>query len=349
MWNPRPFRALRALRGATPNLEGLFARRNRVEGSLDALTQAVSALGASVEALAGMADDVAAIKSEQHRHRLALQGIYDDEPGNRRRLWALRESPEYEVPFTDPEPLVTIYVTTYTNADGLASRSIPSLLDQSYEHLEIIVVGDAAPPEVEEAVRSFDDDRLRFVNLPYRGPYPNDPVELWYVAGTAPANEGLRLASGSWVTMNCDDDVFVTNHVELLLREAQRRRLEIVYGKIRRLDPAGPDVLIGTFPPGAPGEFGVQAALVHGGLRMFPFELMEAVFGAPGDYAWIRRMLRIGVRIGMIDDIVVDYYPSQLWGTPTRAPGLLGVEASDGARAESAAPTGGESEEAQLG
>jgi hypothetical protein len=39
---------------------------------------------------------------------------------------------------------------------------------------------------------------------------------------------------------------------------------------------------------------------------------------------WMRRMLRLGVRIGMINDVVVDYYPSNLWGTPDREPGTLG-------------------------
>lgn len=80
--------------------------------------------------------------------------------------------------------------------------------------------------------------------------------------------------------------------------------------------------MIGTFPPNAPGQFGVQAALLHRGLRMFAHALL--VFGEPGDWVWLRRMIRLGVRVGTIDDIVVHYYPSQLWGTPARPRGLLG-------------------------
>lgn len=277
---------------------------------LRTLQASVDALGARVEALAA-------------RELQILRAIYDDEPGNRRRLWALRESPEYDRPFEEENPLVTVYITTYSNAESLANRSIPSVLAQTYENLEVLVVGDAASAEVEAAARSFDDPRLRFVNLTIRGPYPDDPVRLWHVAGTAPANEGLRLAKGQWITMNCDDDTLVPHHVELLLAEARRRRLELVYGKVRQLDPDGEEIILGTFPPQAPSHFGVQAALLHRGLRMFPHELLEAVFGDPGDWAWVRRMVRLGVRMGMIDNVVVDYYPSQLWGTPARMPGRL--------------------------
>jgi hypothetical protein len=82
-------------------------------------------------------------------------------------------------------------------------------------------------------------------------------------------------------------------------------------------------MILGVFPPTGPAQFGVQAALIHRCLRAFPSELMAAVFGEPGDWVWIRRMLRIGVLVGMVDDIVVDYYPSQLWGSASRPKGLL--------------------------
>ena len=289
-------------------------RRNSLRASITELNEKVDAL----------ARDVAVGGGAFHRQLQILRAIYDDEPGNRRRLWAMRDRADYGTPFTDPDPLVSIYVTTYSNADGLSKRCLPSLLAQTYENLEIIVVGDAASDEVAEVAMSTGDPRVRFENLTIRGPYPEDPVGLWLVAGTAPANEGLRLARGQWIGFNCDDDAFTPDHVEVLLGAARRQRLELVYGRIRRIDPNGDEHLIGQFPPTAPGEFGLQAAFFHRGLRQFPHELADALFGDPGDWAWIRRLVRAGVRIGMIDDIVVDYYPSQLWGTPARPPGLLG-------------------------
>ncbi len=256
------------------------------------------------------------------RQQELLRVVAEGEPGNRRRLWALRETPDYLRAFETEEPLVSVFITTRSNAEALAERSIPAVLAQTYENFELIVVGDAAGPEVEEAVRSFDDPRVRFVNLPMRGPYPDDPAELWFVAGSAPANEGLRLARGDWIAPNCDDDAYRPDHLELLLAEARRSRLELVYGRALRHTPEGETQLLGSFPPQA-YNWGVQQALVHSGLRFVHYELFAATLRVPGDWAWVRRLMRIGVRMGMIDDVVVDYFPSQLFGTPDRTPGEL--------------------------
>jgi hypothetical protein len=306
---------IRALRSLSRRVNSIVEKQHELEASVSDVSERLDRLGAEVRLLPD--------REALERQMQVLRAILDDEPGNRRRLWRLRESPEYARPFEETNPLVTVYITTYSNAEDLATRSLPSVLGQTHENLEVIVVGDAAIPEVGEAVRSFDDARLEFVNLTIRGPYPDDPVGFWHVAGTAPANEGLRRAKGQWLAVNCDDDVFTPDHVEVLLAAAQESRLELAYGKIRRLDPDGADVIIGAFPP-APAQFGVQAALFHRGLRIFPHELTDAVFRDPGHWSWLRRMIRAGVRIGMIDDVVVDYYPSQLWGTPARPRGLLG-------------------------
>jgi hypothetical protein len=314
---------LESLRSASRRLTSILENQAGLKASLDELSARVDALAAEAQADA-LATDARTVDvgAELKLQMSVLRAIFEDEPGNRRRLWEMRSDPEYMRPFEEDHPLVTVIIPTYSNAEGLAKRSIPSVLAQTHENLEVIVVGDAATPDVEEAARSFDDPRVHFSNLTIRGPYPSDPVDLWHVAGTGPSNEALRLANGQWIACNCDDDVFRPDQVELLLGEARKRSLELVYGKIRRLDPQGADIIIGTFPPDAPGQYGAQAALRHRGLRMFPHELV--VFGEPADWVWLRRMIRLGVRVGMIDDIVVDYYPSQLWGTPARPAGLLG-------------------------
>ena len=52
---------------------------------------------------------------------------------------------------------------------------------------------------------------------------------------------------------------------------------------------------------------------MHAGLAFIASELGDALFGLVGDWARVRRMLRVGVRIGMIEDFVLDYYPNRRW------------------------------------
>jgi hypothetical protein len=67
------------------------------------------------------------------------------------------------------------------------------------------------------------------------------------------------------------------------------------------------------------GDIGLQAALLHGHLSFFELELADADFDVPGDWARIERMLSAGVRVGMIDDVLAEYWPSTKGWDPESA------------------------------
>jgi glycosyltransferase involved in cell wall biosynthesis len=210
-------------------------------------------------------------------------------------------------------------ITTYLNWPLLRDRCLPSILAQTYERWEAIVVGDAAPDEARRVVESFGDDRIRFANLPYRGPYPSDPLDAWHMSGTAPWNAGLELAQGTWIGANSDDDALRPTSIEALLRHARAQHAEVPYGCLDARVPDRPSEKVGVFPP-MPGQWGMQAALFHGGLRYLRLQPSDWVFGVPNDVALLERMLRIGVRFGFLDEPVVDYYPSRLWSDREQRP-----------------------------
>jgi hypothetical protein len=243
----------------------------------------------------------------------ALRIIRDGDSANWNRLWELRSQPDYELAFTEPEPLVTILVPTYDNWRGLRDRALPSVLSQTYTNWECVVVGDAAPAETREVVASFEDSRLRFVNLPYRGPYPDRKEDAWLISGTNPYNTAMRLAKGRWIGATGDDDALMPAHVESLLALAKEDHVELAYGQLRFRYPDRPDELIGVGPPPRLATWGVQASLFHACLAFMPLLYSDWLFSVPNDWSWGERLLRIGVRFAMLDSPVVDYYPSLLW------------------------------------
>jgi glycosyltransferase involved in cell wall biosynthesis len=254
---------------------------------------------------------------ERHSTLLeALRIVRDDDVSARAALWAMRDSAEYERAFEEDEPLVTVILTTYYNWPLLGERSLPSVLAQTYEHWEAIVVGDAAPDDARRVVESFGDKRLRFVNLPYRGPYPKRFDQGYLVSGTTPWNTGLALSRGRWVASNSDDDSLRPNHIESLLAHARERRAEVSYGYIHQVEPDSPGTRLGEFPPSW-GHWGTQSSLLHAGLRFMPMQPTDWLFGIPNDMSLLQRMLRIGVRFSMLEETVVDYYPSPLWSDRT--------------------------------
>jgi hypothetical protein len=282
---------------------------------------AVDALGARLGAIEDLlrAGDAEALARDE-RLRKILRVLFSDERALRERLWHERSTAEYELAYSEPEPLVSVVIPTYDNFRLLGERSLPSILAQTYQNFEVVVVGDEAPEEAAETVASFGDARLRFQNLNRRGPYPSEPTAFWHVAGIPAYNEAVRSARGRWIAPLGDDDAFRPHHIEALLELARRERREATYGRfLAHFRDDRPSEEVGVFPP-AYGQFGVQVLLYHAQLRLFEMELADELFSMPGDWSLAERMLRCGVRFGMVDDVVTDYYPSWSW-TPRPAPG----------------------------
>jgi hypothetical protein len=259
---------------------------------------------------------------EEMRHRLRRiephatrageisRHVYDEEPANRRRLQALRESADYELAFSEAEPLVSFVIPTYTSYETLRDVALPSILGQTYKNLEVVVVGDAAPPQTAKAIEEVGDPRVRYFNRTIRGPYPEDPEKRWYVIGTPPYNEALWRAKGRWIAGLGDDDAVRPDHTEKLLAAAREHHWEHVYGAQQVNFGEGEPLRLGKFPPEL-GEWGLQGALFHSGLGFIEMELSDAIYDEPNDWSVCRRMIRAGVSTGMIDAVVVDKHETR--------------------------------------
>jgi hypothetical protein len=270
---------------------------------LEALGERVDSLGRTLER------DSLELRSGMSTVLEALELIHDDDPGTRRRLRGVRSEPGYDEAFTSPDPLVSVVIPTWDRTETLIERAIASALAQTHPNIEVIVIGDASPPETARAIEALDDPRVSFHNLTIRGPYHDDPTRAWTASGTPGLNTGIALARGLWIAPLGDDDAFVPQHIEQLLTEARERRLEFVYGRIRMILPNGSESLLGEFPPRL-SQIGLQAAIYHAGLRFIELELGHALFGKPNDWGLVHRMMRAGVRMGMVDEVSVNYWPS---------------------------------------
>jgi hypothetical protein len=273
------------------------------------LRRRLRTIKASLVEIALLSETLEEFRTRTQRIIDALQLIYDDEPGNRRRLAELHETEEYELAFTEPEPRVSVVIPTYTGYETLRERAIPSVLAQTYQNFEIVVVGDAAPPETAEVVAGFGDSRIVYENLTVRGPYPEDPFDRWNVTPVPPYNAAVRRATGRWISPFADDDALRPHALELMVETVKRERYEVCYGKLNCMLDDGSEVVFGTFPPEHAG-FGLQGGVYHAGLSFIEQELGYHVFGLPNDWAMVRRMLRAGARFGFVDDVVADYYPT---------------------------------------
>ena len=92
-------------------------------------------------------------------------------------------------------PLVSVIMPVYNRAH-LIGRAISSVLGQSYQRFEIIVVDDASTDELTTALAAIDDIRLRCIAHPYnRG-------------AAAARNTGIAAAQGEFVAFLDSDDIW---------------------------------------------------------------------------------------------------------------------------------------------
>ena len=103
-------------------------------------------------------------------------------------------------------PAVSVVIPAY-NASRFLPESLRSILDQSWQDLECIVVDDGSTDDTAEVVRAIDDVRLRYHR-----------VERGGVAHAR--NTGMSIATGEWVAILDADDVWQPDKLHMQLAAA---------------------------------------------------------------------------------------------------------------------------------
>lgn len=208
------------------------------------------------------------------------------------------------------EPLVSVTIPTYNRGRLLVERTLPSILNQTYQHFEIVIVGDCCTDDTEERVARLGDQRIRFLNLPERGKYPEHPLHRWMVAGSVPINKTLELAQGEWFAYLDDDDLFTPDHIETLLEQARRYDYELVFGPSREevttgiwQEVGGPRFPTGRRPFG-PANVPHSSVMYRSYLRFFRYNPQAWQYGLPTDNLLWQRMGRAGVKAGFVNKIL---------------------------------------------
>ncbi|MGY3379269.1 glycosyltransferase involved in cell wall biosynthesis [Arthrobacter sp. TE12231] len=103
----------------------------------------------------------------------------------------------------DAPPLVTVAIATYNRADYLRD-SINSVLAQTVEDFELIVVDDGSTDATRLVVESFDDERVKYVYQENRG-----------IA--AARNTVADISRGTFTAVHDDDDIMLPWRLEVSL------------------------------------------------------------------------------------------------------------------------------------
>lgn len=132
--------------------------------------------------------------------------------------------------------MISIIVPCY-NAEKLVGKCIKSVLRQTYNDVELLLVNDCSTDNTLDVLNAYaaKDSRVRVIDLPKNG----DKEAARY--------RGLLEAKGDFITFMDNDDTLPKDALEVLLRKQQETGADIVEGGIARVfDPLG---IIRKFTP----------------------------------------------------------------------------------------------------
>jgi hypothetical protein len=148
----------------------------------------------------------------------------------------------------------------------------------------------------------FEDELMAYLSI------PTSALERWMVAGWRPRNFGAKLATGEWIVWISDDDEFLVNGVELLLKAARTDPSAEIVTAAYQSGSIGPRIFrpadgvrdVG-FPFGGTGWM-MRAHLV--GFRWNGHSWRKAR-DRPCDYDLVVRLRDAGARFLAVDHVVV--------------------------------------------
>lgn len=122
------------------------------------------------------------------------------------------------------EPFISIVMPVY-NRERTVKSAIVSVLEQTYQHFEFIIIDDASTDSTSDIISSIVDERIKVVRLERK------------VGAPAARNEGIRLAEADWIAFQDSDDIWEPDKLEKqvrCLREYQGTHTPVVYTSFYR-------------------------------------------------------------------------------------------------------------------
>lgn len=260
----------------------------------------------SVRSLATLSERVE-LQLKQLSERLeALSSKVEEGDALAEALAEAKARPEYSACYAAPAPLVTVCIATYNRAELVTTRAIPSILGQEYKNLELLVVGDGCTDDTAARVAKIRDSRLHFVNLPERGRYPSDPLERWMVAGSAAMNEGLRRASGDFITHLDDDDEHLPERLVRLVARLKSTSADLVWHPFWTERPSGWELV--EAPVFARKGVTTGSTLYHRWFARIPWDLLAYRLAEGGDWNRLRKFRYVGARLIREDSALLRHF-----------------------------------------
>jgi len=122
-------------------------------------------------------------------------------------------------------PLISVVIPAY-NHEGFVGPAVESVLGQSCDDLELVVVNDGSTDRTGDVVQSYTDRRLRYYHQENQDAYNT-------------INRGISLAKGQYIAILNSDDLYTPDRLETLLSHCQAEKVVCAFSDVIPIDDEG--------------------------------------------------------------------------------------------------------------
>lgn len=119
--------------------------------------------------------------------------------------------------------LISVIIPTY-NRDKLIKDSVNSVLNQTYDNIEVIIVDDGSTDKTEKVIKKIKDKRIKYIKLDknYGSAYAK--------------NVGIKTATGTYITFQDSDDYYHPRKIEEQYKNITKNKTDFDFCKIKLVD-----------------------------------------------------------------------------------------------------------------
>ncbi|MGE0268326.1 MAG: glycosyltransferase family 2 protein [Candidatus Omnitrophota bacterium] len=127
------------------------------------------------------------------------------------------------------EPLVSVVMPTY-NHESFIGEAVDSVLNQTYQNLELIVVDNESKDNTSRILSSYRDRRVKYIRCPNNGTI------------AAPRNFGIQQTTGKYIAFIDSDDVWLPGKLTAQIAALESNGINgISFCKFKVLSPGTTD------------------------------------------------------------------------------------------------------------
>ena len=130
------------------------------------------------------------------------------------------------VPAPQAQPLISVLMPAYKHA-AFVHTALDSVLQQSWQHLEVIVIDDASPDTTWDVLQACTDPRLRLLRNEHN------------LGSHGTMNAALQLARGEFIAIINSDDLFLPERLASCYAALQASGADLVGTDMRLMDDDG--------------------------------------------------------------------------------------------------------------